>query len=338
MDMNVMSEQNVRYVNVESGRIPLTVEACKHSLSLVEWIADNLELINEKLKIFGSILFRDFDISEQTFPQVMRHLCGKPLEYMYRSTPRTSVGADVYTATEYPAHQVIPQHNENAYTQDWPMKLAFFCECPAEEGGETPLAESTRVTARISPHIVDRFAERRVKYVRNYGSGLDLLWQNVFQTEEKEVVEEYCRTHDIQYEWLANGCLRTSEVCQAVAEHPLTGQRLWFNQAHLFHISSLGDKVQKALLSVYKQEELPRNVYYGDGSPIEPEVLEQIRNAYRSETVSFRWKRNDVMLLDNMLVSHGRNAFKGKRRVLVSMGQAYSEVGNSRTLRSEPTK
>ena len=30
-------------------------------------------------------------------------------------------------------------------------------------------------------------------YVRNFGDGLDMPWQRVFQTTDKAVVEEYCR-------------------------------------------------------------------------------------------------------------------------------------------------
>jgi len=69
------------------------------------------------------------------------------------------------------------------------------------------------------------------------------------------------------------------------------------------------------------EDELPTNTYYGDGEPIESDVLEELRAAYHAETVSFPWQRGDVMLLDNMLVAHGRAPYSGPRKILVGMSE-----------------
>jgi hypothetical protein len=156
-------------------------------------------------------------------------------------------------------------------------------------------------------------------YVRNYEPGMDLSWQTVFQTSDKREVERFCRDNGIQCEWKTRDSLRTQQVCQAMAQHLTRSELIWFNQAHLFHISSLGERTRRALLQIYREEDVPRNAYYGDGSRIEDGILEEIREAYRAETVSFTWKATDVLLLDNMLVCHGRTPFKGKRKVLVAM-------------------
>jgi alpha-ketoglutarate-dependent taurine dioxygenase len=103
--------------------------------------------------------------------------------------------------------------------------------------------------------------------------------------------------------------------------HPRTGEAVWFNQAHLFHISSLPVDVKESLLSIFAPEDLPRNALYGDGSPIEPAALEEIRHAYAMEQVLFPWKNGDVLMLDNVLAAHGRTPFSGERKVLVGMSQ-----------------
>ncbi len=115
-------------------------------------------------------------------------------------------------------------------------------------------------------------------------------------------------------------------MCQAVATHPKTNAEVWFNQAHLFHISSLEPDVRQSLLSAFREEDLPRNVYYGDGSPIEDSVLDEIREAYRQETVIFPWQEGDTLLLDNMLFTHGRTPFVGSRKVLVGMAESISST------------
>jgi hypothetical protein len=73
-------------------------------------------------------------------------------------------------------------------------------------------------------------------------------------------------------------------------------------------------------------ENLPRNALYGDGTPIEDSVIDQIRQVYEHEEVMIPWKRGDILLVDNMLRSHGRMPFKGPRRVLVGMGGSTTWV------------
>ena len=310
-----------------TNRLPLLVQATKPDISLEKWIIQNRDLVDFRLLEHGGILFRGFDLSDaMAFEQVVDSVSGEALDYVYRSTPRTSLGNKIFTATEYPAKQNIPLHNESAYQRDWPMRLLFYCVQPATQGGETVIADMVKVTSRIDPTIRDEFVAKSVMYVRNYGSGLDLTWQTVFQTENKIEVEQYCRSHQITFDWKPDQCLRTRQICQVMARHPETGDHVWFNQAHLFHISGLEPKPRAALLAVFSEEDLPRNAYYGDGSPLDEGVLEHIREAFRAETTSFPWQAGDILLLDNMLSAHGRSSYQGARKVLVAMTDSYSTL------------
>jgi len=317
------SYEQVRFFTLEN-EIPLVAQPITAGIKLSDWVRSNKALIDDKLEKCGAILFRGFDLPDQhAFEEVVKVISPRPLEYLYRSTPRTQIGDRIYTATEYPANQTIPLHNESSYQRNWPLRIMFFCLHPAEIGGETPLADSVKVTKRIASAIQHKFAEREVMYVRNYEPGMDLSWQTVFQTSDRGEVERFCRDNEIQYEWKANDSLRTRQVCQAMAQHITRGEQIWFNQAHLFHISSLGERTRQALLQIYREEDVPRNSYYGDGSWIEDDTLEEIRAAYRAEAVSFTWRATDMLLLDNMLVCHGRTPFKGKRKILAAMTDEY---------------
>jgi alpha-ketoglutarate-dependent taurine dioxygenase len=300
--------------------LPLVLEPAVDALSLPEWTTNNLDFIVQKLRTHGAILFRGFNTnSVEEFEHFLRVLVGDLLEYSYRSTPRSEVSGRIYTSTEYPAHQSIPLHNEMSYTREWPMMLGFFCMEVASEGGETPIADSRRVFNLIAPAIRETFIRKGVMYARNYGEALDLSWQNVFQTNDRAEVEAYCRKTGIEFEWRDDDVLRTAQVCQAVANHPQTGESVWFNQAHLFHISSLESHVRDSLMSLADGEP-PRNAYYGDGTPINESDLEEIRDAYAKEAVVFAWQKQDILLLDNMLAAHGRRPFRGSRKIVVGMG------------------
>jgi alpha-ketoglutarate-dependent taurine dioxygenase len=209
-----------------------------------------------------------------------------------------------------------------AYSRTWPMKICFFCVKAAEQGGETPIADSRRVFNAISDKTREQFIKKGVTYVRNYGEGLDLSWQNVFQTEDTKEVEAYCRNAGIGFKWLGENRLRTWEICQAIAMHPQTLEPVWFNQAHLFHISSLPPKLCESLLAEFDEEDLPRNAYFGDGSPIEIAALEEVRRVYQQETITFPWQEGDILMLDNMLTAHARAPFVGQRKIVVGMAES----------------
>jgi alpha-ketoglutarate-dependent taurine dioxygenase len=285
--------------------------------------------IDEALITAGGVLLRGFAVPDvETFHRFASAFGHPLLKYEFASTPRSAVaastGAGVYTSTEYPAHQRIPLHNEQAYTREWPMKIWFHCVTPAQEGGETPIADSRGVYRRISPRLRQRF-EPGVLYVRNFGE-MDVPWQQVFNTDSRLHVEAYCRRAGIQWEWKGGDGLRTRQLCQAIETHPRTGEKVWFNQAHLFHVSAREPEEREVLEELYGIENLPRNTYFADGSPIADVVFHEIRAALDAETVSFPWQRGDVLMLDNMLVAHSRAPFKGPRKVIVAMAEPHGNL------------
>lgn len=291
------------------------------TLAPASCLAQLREIVESAKTQSGGVLLRGFAPLGSAGFNAFATSFGKPLlTYEFGSTPRSRIEKGVYSSTEYPADQWIDQHNEQSYTLKWPGSIWFYCDIAAQQGGATPIADSRLVYERLDPALRRRFAERRVMYVRNYGNGLDLPWEQVFGTDDRREVELYCRANQIDCEWLDDGeALRTRQVCQSELRHPVTGDTVWFNQAHLFHVSNLPPLVQEALLDVVDEDRLPRNTFFGDGTPIDASMLDDIRAVYRDTMLSFPWHPADTLVLDNLLMSHGRAPFSGKRRVLVAM-------------------
>src|SRR5262249_17882487 len=134
------------------------------------------------------------------------------------------------------------------------------------------------------------------------------------------------RNAAIDFEWLDKDMLRTRQVRPAIRRHPKTAEMVWFNHALFFHVSSLDPSTRQSIVAGVEQEFLPFNNYYGDGTQIEPEMLEEVRNAYQQETVACRWQKGDILMIDNMLVAHGREPFEGPRKIAVIMGEPFNNV------------
>jgi alpha-ketoglutarate-dependent taurine dioxygenase len=324
--VNLIPEASIRTEYVVAGaRLPMGVYPAVDGFDLTGWCQQRKQFLESMLLDYGAILFRQCGIdSVERFNRFVNALYGECLmEYKDRSTPREELASNIYTSTIYPPDHRIALHNEGTYWVRWPLKLIFCCITEPTQGGETPIADSRRVYNRIPKLMREKFAQKHVLYVRNYNDGFGLTWQNTFQTQDRSVAEAYCRQNDIEFEWKSGDRLRTRQIRRAIAQHPKTGERLWFNHAAFFHVSSLEPAIRDALLREFAEEDLPYNTYYGDGSPIESDVLEALRVAYQEETIQFPWKKGDVMILENMSVCHGRAPYSGPRKVVVAMAEPF---------------
>ncbi|GLU50150.1 TauD/TfdA family dioxygenase [Nocardiopsis ansamitocini] len=293
------------------------------------WIAARREWVISQLNTYGAVLFRGFSVNgPEEFGRAARALSPELLDYLERAAPRIEVADRVFTSTEFAQDQWIPFHHEMSYSHNWPSRLYFYCDVPPATGGATPVASERAVLPQIPQSIRQRFEERGVRYVRNYGPHIDLPWQEAFQTTDRAEAEEYCRRAGTEFSWVGNDGLRTTSVRQAVSAHPVTGEAVWFNHAHLFHVSNLPAEISSMLVEEFGFEGLPRNAYYGDGEPIEDEVVDLIRELYRDAAVSYDWERGDVLVVDNFLAAHAREPFTGKRRILVAMSDLHTNRGH----------
>jgi alpha-ketoglutarate-dependent taurine dioxygenase len=310
------------------GALPLVLRPGTEGVDLVEWAASNRAFVEEQLLDHGALLFRGFALDPAAdFERFAATLCPS-LFTDNGEHPRQSLGGKVYTPIFYPHEKKVLWHNENSFNYRWPRKIWFCCVRPAERGGETPVADSRLLYELLPPRVRDGFAERQVMYVRNYGKGPGLDWRTVFKTDDRAEVERQCRESQMEFEWTGGDGLRTRAVRPAVVRHPQSGRMVWFNQAQHWHTSCLDAATRKALTSVFREEDLPRNCRYGDGGPIADADMEEILSLYQRLEVSFAWQPRDILMVDNLSTAHARNPFEGERKLLVAMGDllSYGEV------------
>ncbi|HEX5082873.1 MAG TPA: condensation domain-containing protein, partial [Blastocatellia bacterium] len=311
-----------------SSSMPLVISPLAPSdLDPAEWARFNRSDLDRQLLSHGAVLFRGFRIdSARDFERFAQALC-PDLFADYGDLPRKQDSGHIYHSTPYPPDRPILFHHESSQMHCWPRRIMFNCARPADEGGATPLADGRLTLRRLRAELREEFARRGVLYVRNYTGGLDVEWQEFFRTKDRREVEAKCREAGMEWEWLGEDGLRTMKRAAAVVRHPETGEEVFFNQIQAHHVSCLEDGVRESLLSLFGEEGLPRNVYFGDGGRISGEEMKEVEEAYESVAVDFGWERGDVLMVENMLVAHGRRAYRGERKVLVAMGMMF-QPGN----------
>ena len=292
--------------------------------TLISWYKENEQYFDQKFLEHGAILFRGFNVNTPaSFARLTRSIAPELLDCLDDNGPRTKITSGIYTSTEYPAEYQLSMHSEYAYSHQYPARLFFCCVLEPGKGGETPIADNRQILKKLDPEIVEEFKEKKVKYLRNLhgGNGFGLSWQAAFQTNDRSVVERYCRDMLIDYEWKADGGLRLENTFVSVITHPRTGEQVWFNQAPQFHPSDYPTDIFESLMTAHqgREDEMPQTSFFGDGTPMKVSALKHIRETMFKQATVFQWRQGDVLMIDNVLVCHGRMPFSGQRKILLAM-------------------
>ena len=134
----------------------------------------------------------------------------------------------------------------------------------------------------------------------------------------EQEVEKIIKSFGWEFSWDQHHNLRYWYKNSAVINHPTTGEKIWFNQLTSAHASYFKAHPAYGKLSI-PDDNFPFHSYYGDGSDIEPAVLQHIRGAMWSCAVGFRWRTSDVAIFDNLQVLHGRMGWTGDRKLVTSL-------------------
>ena len=201
----------------------------------------------------------------------------------------------------------------------YPRRIFFYCDTPPSEGGETPIVLSDIVYEKVKeelPEFVEELSAKGVRNNRRMPDGVDDLdsevgrsWQAALMTTSVEEAEQICKRLYEKYEWLEDGSLQTSsKKMDAFRLDPRTNRMTWFNNIVATHYAfqDARNVPEKAIT-------------YGDDSTIKRENIERVYAIMKEHSVAFKWRKGDVILVDNELVLHSRNEYKPPRRILVGL-------------------
>jgi alpha-ketoglutarate-dependent taurine dioxygenase len=307
-------------------------ECADPSIRADAWVGDSREAIERDLLEHGVVWLRGFRADTEIFAHVADVISPACIDYRGGNAPRSALPGNIFTSSELPANVTLVQHHEMMFSLCWPMKLLFFCHTPAASGGETPLCNARWTTQQIPRRILDEFDRRGgITYIRNFRPDIPFkTLADTFATTDRAAIEALCKQDAMQFEWKRADWLQTRQIRPAFRVHPRTGDRIFVATPHLWHreawvrqLAKFGAAYSAEAARAVDPTTLWMHALYGDGTPIEDSVIDELYAFFEASKHSFAWETHDIMILDNILVSHGRNAFAGERLTLAALREPY---------------
>lgn len=284
------------------------------------WVSENKAKLHELLIKHGALLLRGFPVdSSLAFERMLDSTDYLNMPYIGGAAPREKVTESrIVTANESPATEKIPFHHEMAQVPTPPGYIFFYCDTPSPVGGSTSILHSSEICDtffNIDPQFATKVESQGVRYIRvmpaetDRSSAIGRSWKETFQVTSKEEAEGAMREAEMEWEWLADGTLRTfTRVLPAVRLDSETQRKVFFN----------------SIAAVYTGWNDSRNkgetaVLTADGEVMDAQVLERLVSAMDEQCVNFRWHKGDVLWINNHTVLHARQPFEGDRRILASI-------------------
>jgi len=222
----------------------------------------------------------------------------------------TCVNKIVRTASDEPPLYTIEPHNE-FHTAGKPHKLLLWCDKPAPEGGEWLISDGRSILQQLHPDVVEKLCEKKVRYKVFYETKAENNRYTNWQTSiapTKEGVESYLSGMEYEWSWGEDDSLTYWNDWSPIVPHPITGERVWFNQIAAHH-KTFYTNHPNFLNNPVEDSRWPVHSTYGDGTELEPEVLAHIRQVVWKNTVVVAGQPGDLLVVDNYLAKHGRMGF-----------------------------
>ncbi|MBZ4017690.1 TauD/TfdA family dioxygenase [Streptomyces purpurogeneiscleroticus] len=285
------------------------------------WVAEHRDALRATVAEHGALLVRGLGLRDPAGTgAVFRLLATGLVSEQEAFAPRRNYPEEgVYSSTKWPPNQQMCMHHELSYTLAFPGLMMFACLTAPAEGGATAVADAPTVLDALPTELVRRFEREGWLLTRSYNDEIGASWEEAFGTDDRGVVERYCRANAIAFEWQDDGGLRTRQRRSAVVSHPVTGRRCWFNQIAFLNEWTMAPEVHEYLVDVYGPDGLPFNTRFGGGDPIGEDIVQLLNKVYEEHTAREPWQAGDLLLVDNVRTAHSREPFEGPREVLVAM-------------------
>jgi len=265
---------------------------------------ENLEYQNvvNDFEKYGLIIFRDFNEE----PKKIARITDLYTQAYANDAPRrqNALGEKNFSAVDVGHNEgekeiEMPLHSEASYSPSWPEVIWFFCLTPSDKGGETTLCDGIKLWKNLSLNT------------KNFFLSNPICWYLEFPILEKKKgkgkrpwILNSQGASDGYIDW-ETGKLHIKQTRFAVVEtrHP---EVLAFSN-HLMVIPGQDPQIKK--WTTIK------------GDPIPSDIMAEVKSRSSELTHDHKWKKDDLVMIDNRRFMHGRREFNKNEKRQVAIAQ-----------------
>lgn len=272
----------------------------------------DLESVRQTYREDGAIFFSGFTPSMENFKSFTGALSTEFMEYVGGAMSRAPINGDqtVVSVTNAGDNFGVPLHGELYYRDNPPKLLWFYCDIPAETGGETTVCDAFLLFEKLSKHTQDFFKANKIVYIRTYQA--DEL-EGIYHTRDTDQVKAMCEASGISCEVRADGSVQTRYTTSALRPDA-EGKRLAFINNIL---PVLGLEMSGKRGSLVRLE---------NGYGLPHDVIIELKGVSDALTFPAPMRSGDLLMVDNLRMMHGRKSFTGKRSVYSRLGGPSFDV------------
>ena len=206
---------------------------------------------------------------------------------------RRKINGDATTLSVNDFNHEIKLHGEMYYQKNIPLMLWFFCAHPSAQGGQTILCDGKQFFNELSQPTKEALTCNKLKY---HGHLNEDEWKKRYKTGDINEVKQICKNNDLILKINKDDSIDLDYVCPAI--HPSTSGE------YTIFINSLLPAISMA----------PDIVSFEDGSKIDDEIIIELNEIADKITIEIKWKKGDILMIDNTRIMHGRRAFSDDKR------------------------
>lgn len=254
------------------------------------------EEVKELFRRHGALLFRGFDFGGEPGFRAFTARYGRDF-VSYPAVTRRRVSDDNTTQTVDHNTGAIPLHSELSYLPPplCPEVCWFHCVRPPATGGQTLLCDGLLVRPLLADEVRDELDRRVLKYELGFPVEECL---NFFGADSLARFHEVVERHSLQQVFKVEGdVIRMSRVSPV-----FTRSRFGYENVLANNIVNNG---REAATPVFE-----------DGSIIPGDIYDELDEVTGRLTVGVEWEADDLLMVDNTRVMHGRREVEDEGRLI----------------------
>ncbi|MBD2607032.1 TauD/TfdA family dioxygenase [Scytonema hofmannii FACHB-248] len=299
----------------------------------------SIEDLTVKLRKNGHVLIRNLvSIDEHSIVTILGG-AGQLMDYRYGNTVRENIkNSQALKVTTWPRELMLPAHNEMTYHIEFPTKIAFLCQEPSKYGGETSLYDCAKSFEYLSREMQQKVTHQdvicRKRYVQQDNHNHYPSWQQVLGkgSSFNEAIEHFTSLgYQCNY-FLPENQAVEQNVSSTIIETTLPRPMVYSYQGRQCLHASMVPLVSHWCNQLWPDVTPPLTVTWENGEPITHDEFNEMNEAILSARINYGgWQKNDVLIIDNLRIAHGRLPFLGQRSIGVLMAEParfVAEKGN----------